>query len=252
MTAIVPNHALGLPGGPGGIEDVKRVCCLHRHTPMRRRRCHLCLPIEIAAGGHGSACLGTLENNAEIRLVARQCNRLIQQRFVFHHPPRLDPAGCTDDCLGGRIIESHRKFVGGKPTEDDRVDSAQAGTGEHGDNGLGHHRHIHDDPISFTDTACRQNPCKGRDSITQFRKRKSLSGLCHRGVINKRRAVAVALINMQVQRVVAGVEFAAGKPSVIRGIGIVQHPIPSASPVNVCCRFRPELLGILKRRRKDF
>ncbi len=170
MTAIVPNHPLGLPSSSGGIKDIKGVCCHHRHALMRHRGCHLCLPVKIAAGGHRGACLGTLEHNTEIRLVIRQRNRLIQQRFVLHHPARFDSAGCTDNRLGSGIIESHRKLVGSKTTKDDRVHSAQAGTGKHGDNGLRHHRHIHDNPISFTDTACCQNPCKGRDSVTQFRK----------------------------------------------------------------------------------
>ncbi|MDT4890445.1 hypothetical protein FQZ97_1272870 [compost metagenome] len=49
VAAVVPHHALGLPGCARGVEDVQRVGRLHRHAVRRLRCCHGHAPIDIAA-----------------------------------------------------------------------------------------------------------------------------------------------------------------------------------------------------------
>ena len=53
---------------------------------------------------------------------------------------------------------------------------------------------------------------------------------------------------MQVKSVVAGIQLPAGKPSVIRGIGVVQHPVSGSGPVNITGCLVPKKLGIRERR----
>ena len=43
------------------------------------------------------------------------------------------------------MANSGGQLLGGEPTEDDRVDGAEADGGKHGDQGLGHHGHVDED-----------------------------------------------------------------------------------------------------------
>ena len=124
---------------------------------------YLLLPIKIAAGRHRCLGLRPLQDDTKIRFMVSQRDRFIQEGLVFNDPTRLYPARGTDNRLGGGIVKPHRELIGGKPAKNDRMNSPQTGTGEHGDYGFGHHRHIHNDPISFADTARRQNTREGGD-----------------------------------------------------------------------------------------
>jgi hypothetical protein len=56
----------------------------------------------------------------------------------------------------------------GKPAEDDRVDRADAGAGEHRERRPGHHRHVHQHAVSLGDAEARQHAGETRDLALQL------------------------------------------------------------------------------------
>ena len=60
------------------------------------------------------------------------------------------------------------QFVGRETAKHDRVDRTQPGAGEHGDRGLGNHRHVDDDPIASPNPARRESAGEARDRVTQI------------------------------------------------------------------------------------
>ena len=68
-----------------------------------------------------------------------------------------------------------------------------------------------------------------------------------RAVIDDCRLVTTPRLDVAVDGVVARVELAAGKPSIDRYVGIVQHAIPALFPVDTFRRFGPEFRRVLDR-----
>src|SRR4030095_1851562 len=52
---------------------------------------------------------------------------------------------------------------------------------------------------------------------------------------------------MAVQRIVAGVELAAGEPAVERRLAVVEHLVPAPGPVDRLGLLGPEALGVAER-----
>ena len=124
VPAIVADDPLGLARRPRGVEDVERIGRRHRHAVDRRRRRDGLVPVDVAAGDQLRGSGLALEDDAEIRFVAGDLDRLVEQRLVMDHPAGLDPAGAGDDRLGRRIVDPDGELVGREPAEDDRVDRA--------------------------------------------------------------------------------------------------------------------------------
>src|SRR3546814_12913657 len=78
---------------------------------VRFGRGHRLLPIVIAAGGHRRLSLRTLQDEAEVRLVARHADGGVEQRLVGHHARRLQAAGGREHRLGLRVVEIGRAHV---------------------------------------------------------------------------------------------------------------------------------------------
>src|SRR5262249_59849453 len=66
-------------------------------------------------------------------------------------------------------------------------------------------------------------------------------------VVNQRELLGAPALDVPVERVVAGVEPAAGKPAIKRRAGFVQDAIPALLPADCLSRFSPEAVAFLKR-----
>jgi hypothetical protein len=151
VAAGVAHHALGLSGRAGGVEDVERIGGGHRHGVGRGGGGFGGGEIVVAARLHRGAGLRALEHQAGLRLVGADLDRLIHHRLVGHHAAGLEPAGGADDQLRLRILDALGQFGRGEAAEDHGMDGAEAGAGEHGDGGLGDHRHVDHHAVAAAD-----------------------------------------------------------------------------------------------------
>jgi hypothetical protein len=80
----------------------------------------------------------------------------VEQRLVGDDAAGLDAAGGGHDHLGLGVVDAGGELLGGEAAEDDGVHRADAGAGEHGDQRLGDHRHVDDDPVALADAVLDQ------------------------------------------------------------------------------------------------
>jgi len=83
------------------------------------------------------------------------------------------------------------------------------GAGEHRHERLGNHRHVDDDPIALAHAPRLKRSREKRHFVAELAEGELLDGAGHRAVVNHRGLVAAPLIDVPVERVVAGVGHAA-------------------------------------------
>ncbi len=149
VAAMVADDPLGLAGRARGVEDVERVGGLDRHAVDRMSGLDNFGPIQVAAGSQLGRHLRPLQDDGVPGLVRGSLDRAVEQRFVRDDLGTLDAARGRDDQDRLGVVDAGRELVGGKAAEHHRMDGADAGAGEHGDQRLGHHRHVDDDPVAL-------------------------------------------------------------------------------------------------------
>jgi hypothetical protein len=179
--------------------------------------------------------------------VARLLDRGVDQGLVLHDTTGLDAAGAGDQRLGPGIVDAHGQLVRREAAEDHRVHRADAGAGKHGDQRLGHHRHVDDDPIAVADAFGRKRPGESRHGLTQLREAEAADTPGHRGVVDQRHLLAAARRDVPVDRIVASVERAAREPAVKRRPGAVEHAVEGVLPIDPGRGFSPEPPRVLER-----
>ncbi len=188
----------------------------------------------------------SLDDDREVRFVLSDLDGLIEHRLVFEDSALLDTAGGGDDGLRGGVVDAHGQFVRGEAAEDDRVDRAEAGAGEHGHGRLGDHRHVDDDSIALGHALVGQSPREAGDLVEQFCVGDGTDGVGDRRVVDDGGLIAAAVRDMAVDRVVADVELAVGEPAIDRRIRIVDGLRRFGDPVDVVPGLlEPEPLGVL-------
>ncbi len=92
VTAIIPEHPLGLSGSPRCVEEVERVRCCYRNAPCR---CSLQegVPCDVPAVFQRRGRLRALDDHARSRLMGAEIDRRIEQGLVGDDPFHFDPAG---------------------------------------------------------------------------------------------------------------------------------------------------------------
>lgn len=244
VTAAVTDHSLGLPGRPGGVEDVQGI--VRRHGDARGRRCrgHQVGPVEVVGAQLGTS-LRTLQDHALLGLVGGEFDGPVEQRLVRDDPLALDSAGGGDDHLGRGVVDAERQLARGEPAEDDRVDGADPGAGQHRDGRLGNHRQVDHDPVAASHAELGERPGEGRHLVPQPRVAVRAPGACDGGVVDERGLVAAAGFDVPVERVEADVEPSVGKPAVKGGVRGVQGPSRGDVPVDAFGGAEPEGLGVV-------
>ena len=72
----------------------------------------------------------------------------VQQRLVGHDLARARTAVGAHDHLGRGIVDALRQVDRGEAAEHHRMHRADAGAGQHGEDGLGHHGHVQQDAVA--------------------------------------------------------------------------------------------------------
>ena len=126
------------------------------------------MPVEISPGMELSFELRALQDDAPLRLRLDHLDRCVEQRLVGDERRRLDAARSGDDDLRPRVLDSTRELVCGETAEHDRVDRADAGAGQHRDDGLRHHRHVDDDAVALLHALSREYAGEPRHLVAQL------------------------------------------------------------------------------------
>ena len=170
--------------------------------------------------------------------------RGVEHRFVVDGPGRFDATRRRHDDSRAGVVDACREFVCGEPAEHHRVDRAQPRARQHRDHRFGHHRHVDDDAIALADAQTPQRAGEACRLVEQFAVGVDALGPGHRGVVDQRGLLGAAALDVTVQRVGAGVQFAVGEPPVERRIGVVEDLLGLADPGHGLGGVRPEGRGI--------
>ena len=119
MAACRADNALGLAGGAGSIQNIRRVIAFHMDAGSRAGVFLCRMPIEVAAVGNPRFRLGALENQREFRLVGSHFNGSVEQWLVFHDAAGLDAARRGENRLGLGIVDADSKLARCKTSKDD-------------------------------------------------------------------------------------------------------------------------------------
>jgi hypothetical protein len=92
----------------------------------------------------------------------------IQDRLVLDDPLALDAAGRGDDDLRERVIDADRELMGREPAKDHRVHRPDPRARQHGDDGLGDHRHVDDDAVALGHPEPAEHPGEPGGLVAQF------------------------------------------------------------------------------------
>ena len=248
MAAIVAHHALGPARRAGCVEDVERV---GRRDGNALRPSALCLgggdqhaPVLVAGGVHRGFDLRPLQDQAGLRLVRGQLDRLVEQRLVFDDAAGLDAAGRGQDHLGRRILDPRRQFLGREAAEHHRMHRADAGAGEHGEGGFRYHRHVEDDAVALGHAEILQDRREGPDLVQHLRVAVDRLAAGDRAVMDQRRLLTAPVPHMAVERVEAGVAGRVREPAAIGALTGVEDALRRRDPVDRLRGFSPEALGI--------
>ena len=249
VAAVVAHHALGLTGRARRVEDIERVGRLDGHAVVRLGRRDRLVPVGVAARHQGRRGLRTLQDEAVRDLVRGKLDRLVEQRLVLDDPPRLDAARGGQHQLRETVVDAGRQLVGGKAAEHDGVHRAQPRAGQHRHHRLGDHRHVDDHPVALADARRGDGAGELRHLVAQLAVGEALLCAGDRRIVDQCGLVGAPAFDVAVERVVAGVEFGAGEPTVKRRVGCVEHLVPTLRPVDRRGLLGPESLGIAERTR---
>ena len=171
----------------------------------------------------------------------------IDDRLVLDDAIDFDAAGGGQQHFRSCVVETHRQFRRGKAAEHDRMHGAQASAGQHRNQRLRDHRQVDDDAVSFFDAMVFQQTGTARHLVAQFAKAEFFLLTGDRGIVDQRSLLAAAVVDMKIQRQVAGVQFAVREPVFDTVLIGRQYRVGGLVPVEFGCFFCPERLRIFNR-----
>ena len=120
------------------------------------------------------------------------------------------------------------------------MDRTDAGAGEHGADGLGHHGHVDQHPVALADAEILEHRGKRAHLFQHLRISEGALGAGDRAVVDQRRLVATAGCHMAVKGVVADIADGIREPAAIdAGLGI-EHLLRRLGPLQGLRRRAPE------------
>ena len=154
-----------------------------------------------------------------------------------------------DDDLGLAVLEAGGQRVGGEAAEDHRVRGADAGAGQHRDDGLGDHRHVDRDPVAGLHAELGERVGGLRDLVLELGVGDVAAVVGRLADPVDRDLVAAAGLDVAVDAVVRRVELAADEPLRERRVRPVEHLVPLlVSQVEPLGLLGPERLTVGRRR----
>ena len=156
MAAVVTDDALGLAGGPRGVEHVQRIGGGDGNGVDGFGVGHRVRPRHVAAGHERARALFALHDDARRRVVSGLLERGVEHRLVVDDAGGLDAARRGDHDGRAGIVDARGQLVRGEAAEHHRVHGAQSRAGQHRDDGFGHHRQVDDHPVALADAQAAQ------------------------------------------------------------------------------------------------
>eukprot|EP00053_Salpingoeca_punica_P010178 m.91720 g.91720 ORF g.91720 m.91720 type:complete len:710 (+) comp15305_c0_seq1:340-2469(+) len=252
------QHALGLAGGAAGVQEEERVLGvdpLHGADGVRRlllvgkdkvpARLELCGVVHLLAEVEG--------HDARLHI---KVGVLAAGHGVLGNVPEVDllvaahDAICDDQHAGLGVGNAVCERLAGEAAEDDRVGCADAGAGEHGHDQLHDHGHVDGHAVATLHAVLLEDVGKALHAREQI--------AVGRGAVHERivalpvegDAVAVASLNVAIQRIVADVcqralEPADGNWPVVDVEVAEVELVPRLLPVEALGNLAPELLRLV-------
>jgi hypothetical protein len=134
---------------------------------------------------------------------------------------------------------------GREAAEDDGVDRAQTGAGEHRLQRLGDHRHVDDDAVALFDALGLQRPGQPGDAVLQLGVGDDVLGAGDRAVVDDGGLLAAAGDDVAVDGVPAGVDLGVGEPFVEGRAAVIQSAGRLLDPVDPSGGGKPEAFRVL-------
>ena len=257
------DDALGLPGGPAGVEDEQQVLGVHRlRFAVGGLFPHQLVPPHVppldpvnrcgrrSRGSRGVA--DALEHDHffhQVRPLQRLVHVVLQGNDVS--APKA-PVGRDDEVRFG-VLDAVGDGLAAESAEDDRVRRAEPRAGEDRDDRLGHHRHVDGDAVALLHAQGLQTVGKPAHVVAKLpvgdavdrpaAARPAALGLAFP---QDRRLVAAPALHLQVEAVVGKVGLAADEPLRVRRFPF-EHPVPLFEPVQLLGHLAPEALGLFDR-----
>jgi len=202
------QHALGLAGGAGSIEDEQRVFGVHglRRAIGVGASHQLVVPL-VAAFHPVDVIAGALYHQAGVYIGAG-LQRLVGVDLERYRASTAHALVGSDHGLAVGIEDTILQRFGREAAEHNGVNRADAGTGEHGVGRLGNHRHVDADPVAFLYAARLQHVSQLTDLFLQL----AIGDVLAVGGIiplPDQRGLVGALRQVTVDTVVADIELAA-------------------------------------------
>ena len=244
VSAGVALHPLGLARGAGRIEHVRR---LARFEPFARDESVEMLfaqrrVVDVPTGHARHLGQATIDEQHARRLVPCEFDALVEQRLVRNDLAVARAGVGRDDDLRLRVVDARGEIHRGEAPENDRVDCAKPRACQHGEQRLGHHRHVDQHPLAATHAQRLQ---RRRHAVHLRRKLvvridALLPGLGRdpdQGILRAtRRQVAI-------DGVVAKIGTPAHEPARKRRLVVIEHPREGRLPVDQAGLFLPEGLA---------
>ena len=162
------QHALGLPGRTGGVEDEERVFGAHRFGLAIGRLCgHQLGIVDIARGIPGDIGTGAAHHDDAVD-IAGAGQRLVDIGLQRDGAAAAQAFIRGDDETALAIGDAAGQGVGRKATEDDGMHRTDPGAGEHRVSRFRDHRHVDGDPVALLDTQGFQAIGEAADLLVQF------------------------------------------------------------------------------------
>ena len=245
VAAIVADHPFGFAGGAGGIEHVERVGGEHGGAVHRAGGGDGYLPVQVATRLQVGVGLGALVDHAALGFMSGLLDGRVYQRFVFNDLVHFYAAGRRHNDPGFGIVDTHRQLVSGKAPEHHGVDGAQARGGEHGHGGFRDHRHVDQYPVAFFHPLLAQGTREGGDAFGELGVGDGLFAVRDGGIVVDRHLIAAPGSEVGIQRHVAGVHDAIGKPAVDTVFILAENGGGEGEPVQLAGLVGPEGVRIV-------
>ena len=243
------KYALRFAGAAGGVQDEKRILGVHRFGGANGVGGIAGLvPPNVAPVGHVHLGAGSLDDE-----------NLIDGRRAFdglvgvglHRDIELGAAHAgvlRDDGLALGVVDASHEAVRAERAEHDRVDSADPRAGEHGDGQLRDHLHVDANAVAFFDAQILQRIGGLLHLDLQLRVGVSAAFVRVVAFPNERGVVALAIVYVAVDAVVAGVELAADEPLNLRLVIVpFAERVPFFKPVQALGVLRPKPFRVVDR-----
>lgn len=157
------HDTLGLPRRAGGVEEEKRVLRVDGNgREVGGPLLDLLVPPKVAALGEGDVGAGALVHQ-DVRHAGALLQGVVDDLLGADQLAAALPLVRGDDDPAAGIDDAVAEGVGREAGEDDRMDGAETGAGQHGDNSFGDHGHVDGDGVALADAHLLERPGDLRD-----------------------------------------------------------------------------------------